>query len=378
MDRNNSFLERNTYCVLGLPFDVTNLQGAVDKVNSSLESSTPCFISTPNLNFVIATQSDTDFFDSVVESDLSVADGMPLIWVAKLLGVPITERVAGSTLFDELSKQPRDKKIKVYFFGGQEGVAQRAHQQLNDTSVGMVSCGFYDPGFVSIDQMSDVAIIEEINAAKPDFIVVALGAKKGQAWIQKNRGQLHAPVISHLGAVINFVAGGVERAPIAWQRLGLEWVWRIKQEPALWKRYLLDGTAFIVLMMTKVLPLAVYDRVLKKRTGYNRVNRFEHKPEGRDTIRLSGSFRYGQLALIKKFLSSILERKQANDGLTTVVLDVAGVEYLDGAFIATLLLFQQGLQVQDRAMVLMNVSTRIKWILFMNNVHKRFTVQKGE
>ena len=77
---------------------------------------------------------------------------MPRILVARLLGIPLKERVAGSTLFDELSKRPSKKKIKVYFFGGQEGVAEKAYRALNKTSKGMASCGFYDPGFVSIEQ----------------------------------------------------------------------------------------------------------------------------------------------------------------------------------------------------------------------------------
>ncbi|MCJ8271516.1 MAG: WecB/TagA/CpsF family glycosyltransferase, partial [Psychrosphaera sp.] len=249
--------KRDVRCVLGLVYDVTNLNAAVTTVNTSIEQDERCFLTTPNLNFVIASQSDTAFFQSVVDSDLSVADGMPLIWVAKLLDIPLPERVAGSSLFDELSKQNScPEKIKVFFFGGQDGVAEQAHRKLNESSSAMMSCGFYDPGFVSVEEMSSPDIVEQINAAAPDFIVVALGAKKGQAWIQQNKQQLNASVISHLGAVINFVAGHVERAPVFWQRCGLEWLWRIKQEPTLWRRYLFDGLAFIKLLISHVFPLA--------------------------------------------------------------------------------------------------------------------------
>tara|TARA_R110002074_G_scaffold402194_1_gene604458 strand:- start:68051 stop:69175 length:1125 start_codon:yes stop_codon:yes gene_type:complete len=368
-------IDRDSWCLLGLPFDVVDLENSVGYVEEAITDNKSCFFSTPNLNFVIATQADNDFFQSVVDSDLIVADGMPLIWVAKLLGIPLTERVAGSTLFDELSKRPREKKIKVFFFGGQEGVAEKAYRALNKTSKGMTSCGFYDPGFVSIEQMSSAAIIDEINAAKPDFVVVALGAKKGQAWIQKNRGQLNAPVISHLGAVINFVAGSVERAPMVWQRFGLEWVWRIKQEPVLWKRYLLDGFAFAGLMVTKVFPLVIYDRVLKIKSGFNSPCVIEWLGDGKDVVRLVGSFKHQELQSVKVFLSSILNGKTVELGSNNLVLDFTDVEYIDGAFIATLMLFQRALEKQGKLLTITNVSARIKRILTMNNVRKRFVLK---
>ena len=134
------FVDRDVHSILGLPFDSVSLDGAIAIVRKSIEQDASCFLSTPNLNFVIATQADDAFFQSIVDSDLSVADGMPLIWVAKLLGIPIAERVAGSTLFDELSKQKnKAEKINVFFFGGQEGIAELAHQKLNENSLGSIS-----------------------------------------------------------------------------------------------------------------------------------------------------------------------------------------------------------------------------------------------
>jgi N-acetylglucosaminyldiphosphoundecaprenol N-acetyl-beta-D-mannosaminyltransferase len=88
--------------------------------------------------------------------------------------------------------------------------------------------------------------------------VVSLGARKGQAWIERNRMRLHAPLISHLGAVVNFVAGSVTRAPRWMQQAGLEWLWRIKEEPTLWRRYAGDAVAFARLLLTQSLPLALY------------------------------------------------------------------------------------------------------------------------
>ena len=95
---------RNTWCLLGLPFDAIDMQETVKIVRQSVLERSPCFISTPNLNFLIASQSDQGFRDSVINSDLSVADGMPLIWASRLLNVPLPERVAGSGLIEHLRK----------------------------------------------------------------------------------------------------------------------------------------------------------------------------------------------------------------------------------------------------------------------------------
>jgi len=361
---------RDTWSILGLPFDVVDLNGSVALIEEAIEQNTRCFLSTPNLNFAIAAQSDTEFFNSVVESDLSVADGMPLVWVGKLLGVPIKERVAGSSLFNELSCRPRDKKIRVYFFGGQQGVAERAHTQLNETSVGMLSCGFYDPGFVSIEQMSNRDILYAINAAKPDFIVVALGAKKGQAWIQKNREYLNAPVISHLGAVINFVAGGIQRAPECWQRFGMEWLWRIKQEPSLWKRYSYDGLMFVKLLLMNVFPLAIYDRFLKHSACYSETCdiRMSQKIDGQ--VDLKGSFNALTLELVRGVFSSIIDTEKG-----PVTMDCCKLSYIDSAFIATLLIFQACLLKQGRRLEIINLPKRINTLFKLNNVWNRFNIE---
>lgn len=261
--------DRPVHCILGLPFDAVNLSEAVVRVRHAVLSRAPLFISTPNLNFLIASQTDAAFKQSVIQSDLSLADGMPILWLAKLMGIPIKERVAGSTLFEVLLNGPAapgTPPINVFFFGGPDGVAQAAAQQINATSNphggGMRCVGYASPGFGSIADMSTPAIICHINAAQPDFVVVALGAVKGQAWIQHNRAYLSAPVISHLGAVVNFVAGTVTRAPIWVQRYGLEWAWRIKEEPALWRRYWGDGRGLLKLLLCQVLPQAWHLRTL--------------------------------------------------------------------------------------------------------------------
>ena len=255
-----SDFNREVYCLAGLPFDAVDMEGAIARIRTVISSRGRCFLSTPNLNFLIASLKDPAFRDSVINSDLSVADGMPLIWMARLLGIPLRERVAGSSLFEELRRLGGEggKPISVYFFGGPDGIAEQAFNKLNEEDRGMRGVGYMCPGFGSVEDMSTQEIIDTINASNADFLVVALGARKGQAWIEHNRDRLNVPVISHLGAVVNFVAGSVNRAPQWMQRSGLEWLWRIKEESGLWKRYLYDGLALIKLFVTHILPYKLY------------------------------------------------------------------------------------------------------------------------
>lgn len=245
--------DRKVHYLLGLPFDAVTLDEAVAHIRLAIAQRSRCFISTPNLNFLITAQKNVDFRNSVVNSDLSLADGMPIVWLAKLLGIPLKERVAGSDLFDVL-RNGKGEKIKVYFFGGPPGAAVQAAAKINIEGKGMVCVGFQSPGYGSLADLSSAETIDKINQSGADFLVVALGAVKGQAWIEHNLPALHVPVVSHLGAVINFVAGSITRAPRWMQKTGLEWLWRIKEEPSLWRRYLFDGVELTKLLFVQVLP----------------------------------------------------------------------------------------------------------------------------
>lgn len=257
---------RNLCLVLGLPFDVIDLETAVCRVRSAVALRTRLFISTPNTNFVIAAMRDEAFRDSVFHSDLSLMDGMPLVWVARLMGIAIPQRVSGSDLFEALHRED-SVPISVYFFGGQPGAAATAAAKVNAAGGPMRCVGFDEAGFGSIEQMSDQETIERINASGADFLVVSLGAAKGQAWIEHNLSRLNAPVVSHLGAVVNFVAGSLSRAPVWVRAAGLEWLWRVKEEPHLWKRYVVDAWAFGRLLLTSVLPYVVRSKLFKPSIG---------------------------------------------------------------------------------------------------------------
>jgi N-acetylglucosaminyldiphosphoundecaprenol N-acetyl-beta-D-mannosaminyltransferase len=242
------------YWLLGLPFDVTTLAQFRQQIFAAVEARRSLVFATPNVSFLAQAQRDARFREDVLRTDFNSADGMPVVWLGRLLGIPFVERVAGSDLLDSLMAQPGPRPLRVFFFGGQEGAAIAASEMVNRKPGGLIAVGSYYPGYGSIEQMSSDAVIDAINRSGADLLIVALGAGKGHRWIEANRHQLNVPVISHLGAAINFIAGRLQRAPGFMQRTGFEWLWRIKEEPALFKRYARDGWFLLKQVCGFVLP----------------------------------------------------------------------------------------------------------------------------
>ena len=354
---------RNVHCVMGLPIDSMTLDEAVRHLQHARMTRSKCFFSTPNLNFLIASHKHTNFRESVCMSDLSLADGMPLVWVSKLLNIPIHERVSGSDLFERLRRQT-ESLWRVFFFGGQKGVGQEACLSIGSQTPGMVPTGYIYPGFGTTEEMSREDLLSCINHSVSDMVVVSLGAAKGQDWICRNHGQIEAPIIGHLGAVINFVAGTVRRAPQWMQRSGLEWVWRAKEESSLIRRYLHDGLAFLGLLATRVAPLMLHQA--------------KHKPQSRDLenahiawgnwdgrvrMELQGAWNNTNLESIRRAFAAV-EQEHSH-----VLLDMAKVHSIDSGFVGLLLLLEQALSDRCLTLRLTNTPKPVRKYLRLSNVH---------
>lgn len=324
--------ERDVHCVLGVPFDAVSMEGALQRIERAVLQRSPCFLSTPNLNFLVGSDRDATLRHSIIDSDLSVVDGMPVLWLARLLGMPFPERVAGSDMFEQLRRRT-GRPMTVYFFGGEQGVAEAAARQINSGPGGLVCVGYQSPGFGTVDELSSEAILQRINDSRADFLVVALGAAKGQAWIDRNRGRLEIPVVAHLGAVINFTAGTVRRAPVWMQRAGLEWLWRTLREHGLWRRYLADGTAFARLLLTRVVPLFVLLRLRGRRPAQPQPPAIDREDDGEVvTLRLRGDCGGDNLAPIRAAFRGVASTRRS------LRLDLAGVVSIDSSFLGLLLL----------------------------------------
>ena len=190
----------------------------------------------------------------LLQSDLCPPDGEPIIWIARLLGLPIKRRVAGADIFEALKIRSSAIPLKIFLFGGTEPIAKEAAKRINSEEFGVKCVGWLCPGFGGLHSLSKDSFFDQINASGADFIVAALGARNGQMWLLRNHDRLHIPIRAHLGATLNFVAGSVRRAPIIFRRLGIEWLWRIKEEPSFSTDIGMMAAHFFVCSRVRILP----------------------------------------------------------------------------------------------------------------------------
>jgi len=241
--------QRDVYCLFGLPIDNLSMAEAKALIRQKAKQGGASVLSTVNVNWMVLSFTNPEFRNAILNSDIVTLDGNPLLWLAKLFGFPMKELVSGSTLMQELQQdKTAEKPLTIFLFGGEEDVARQAMENINRDPGGLHAVGALNPGFGTVEEMSSDDIIAAINKTEPDILLVALGAEKGTQWIEHNRHRLNAGIISHLGAAINFLAGTVQRAPDLVRRYGLEWVWRILQEPKLFSRYLFDGLAILQML----------------------------------------------------------------------------------------------------------------------------------
>jgi N-acetylglucosaminyldiphosphoundecaprenol N-acetyl-beta-D-mannosaminyltransferase len=355
--------DRDVYCIGGLPFDAIDLSKTMDRLRDAKHAKKSCFLTTPNLNFLALSQQDADFRNSVLYSDIVIADGAPIVWIAKLLGIPIRERVAGSTLFEALGKEWR-RKLTVYFFGGPMGVAAEASKHINDKSTGLACVGYHSPGFGTLDEMSESSIIDNINLSNADFLVVALGAKKGQAWIVKNLHKIKTPLVSHLGAVINFEARRLKRAPVSLQKIGLEWAWRIKEEPHLWRRYWNDGRFLLLFLFTKVFPQMLWLKFNLRRLV--KVSQKSTVVLDNDGASVKLIFSGVVLDPVSQDIRSLLRESSMQN--KNVLLDLTEAEYLSFGVSGLLLLLKKQLNQQGFQMKIVGLGPSMRKLLDWNGL----------
>ena len=355
--------DRDVWCLAGIPVDVTDINGAVGAIDSAVRTGEPLSFVTPNVNWLVRASQNPAARREILNANLSLIDGAPLVKLARILGVPAASRVAGSDVFEALQRRPDfvGRKIRVFFFGGRDGAADAAVERLNAAGGGIEAVGSLNPGFGDVESMSAPTILDAINDAEADFVVVALGAAKGQAWIDANRDKLNAPVIAHLGAVVDFAAGSIKRAPKAFQKFGLEWLWRIKEERSLWRRYFDDGKAFLGILFSGVIPQ------LRQRSDKadlkSDVSLVEYAEQ--TTIKFSGYFGKDNLAEVRKVF------RQAASLQTDVILDFGDLDEFDLSFLGLILMLEKALTAKKCELSVRGIAKTHRKVLKANNMNYR-------
>lgn len=233
--------------ILGVRIDKVDLKSAVSKVVSLLEKGSPASVFTPNSEIIYLAKDDEKFKKILNSSDLNTADGIGVVYASKILKNPVCERVAGFDLAKSLLPIMNEKKLKLFLFGGKEGVAKKAKEEILKDYPDICICGVENGYFDSSDK-----IIENINNASPDFVFVCLGAPKQEKWIYENKDNLNAKVLMGIGGSLDVFAKEAKRAPQIFIKLNIEWLYRLLKNPSRFKRMLaLPKFAFEVIKRRK-------------------------------------------------------------------------------------------------------------------------------
>ena len=228
---------------MGLDFDLASMDAAVDRCLAWCEGPRASHtVITANAAVLCMMKNDVALADACRAGDLVLADGMSVVWALQAAGEPVPERVAGVDLMQRLLEAGARRGLRVYFLGARREVVEKLARDCAERWPGLVVAGFRDGYFGPADHE---AVVEQVRAARPDVLFVGMPTPFKETWCQKHRDRLDVPVIMGVGGSFDVLAGHVRRAPVALQRVGMEWSWRLLMEPRkMWRRYLQTNTAF--------------------------------------------------------------------------------------------------------------------------------------
>lgn len=212
--------------VLGVSFDDLTMDEAVEIALGFMQERRACYACTPNPEIVMAAKGDAALRAALSGAELVLADGVGITKAAAMLGTPLKSRVPGIDFASNVISRLAEREGSVYLLGAKPLVAEAAAEKLTQTYPGIVIAGTNDGYFTD-----DAPVIEKINAASPDFLMVCLGSPKQELWMSANAGRLSCGLMAGLGGSLDVLAGNVQRAPETWRRLGLEWLYRVIKEP---------------------------------------------------------------------------------------------------------------------------------------------------
>jgi len=205
-----------------------------------------------NPHSLVEARNDPVFQKALAGADILLPDGAGIVVAAKMLGLDLRERVAGSDFFSELSRQAEKRGgLRYFFVGSTNEVLEKITSRLKNDFPNIVVCGAYSPPYKeAFDNNDNKEIIDRVNRAKPDVLWVGMTAPKQEKWIYNNRDRLEVPLIAAIGAVFDFYAGTKKRAPEWVCRIGLEWLPRLLREPKrLFKRNFVSSPLFLMLVL---------------------------------------------------------------------------------------------------------------------------------
>ncbi|MGF7231327.1 WecB/TagA/CpsF family glycosyltransferase [Arachidicoccus sp.] len=229
--------------ILDCPVHSLTMQQTLNIIKDAIEQKTQMHHVVVNAAKLVHMRKDEELRSSVLACDIINADGQSVVWAAKILGEHLPERVSGIDLMNNLVECAYQKSYKIFFLGAKEEVVKKVTevyiQKYNPDIIAGYRNGYFNP-----DEAADIA--SQIAASKADILFVAITSPKKEIFLNKYKGIINTPFIMGVGGSFDVVAGYVKRAPLWMQKRGLEWLFRVIQEPRrMWKRYLVTNTLFI-------------------------------------------------------------------------------------------------------------------------------------
>lgn len=232
--------------LLGLPIVPWHYYEVIHVIDWLVRRGRPSYFITANLHYARLSAKIEALQAVNARAAFIVADGMPLVWMSSLLGRPLPERITGADLVWSICELAASKGYRVFLLGGAPGVAEMAGQRLKERFPGLVIAGVAAPKLETMSADDEARLVAQIRQSHADILLAAFGQPKGELWLGKHIAGLGVPVAVQIGAAFDFAAGRVRRAPRIVQRLGLEWAYRVLQEPRrLFPRYFADGWFFL-------------------------------------------------------------------------------------------------------------------------------------
>ena len=237
----------STVDVLGVQLALTDYEQTVDWINAMVNARQQGYLCACNVHTVMASREDPELASALGRASLNVPDGLPLVWAINALGHPLEDRVYGPELMVRACARAVDAGHRFYLYGGRnQGALVQLALNLRQRFPGVKIVGGYSPPHRPLTEEEQAAIAAEINHARADVVWVGIGVPKQEKWMAAMRPMLEAPVLIGVGAAFDFHAGLVPQAPSVLQEAGLEWAYRLAQEPRrLWRRYLRYNPMFV-------------------------------------------------------------------------------------------------------------------------------------
>lgn len=233
--------------VLGCPVDKMTLEECIAHFAHVIQAKSRCHIVVVNAAKVVKARHDHELHEVIQNADLVGADGVPIVWASRLLGDPLPGRVNGTDLMERLFIESAQQGWRLYLLGARQAVIDKAVEKLQQQMPQIQIVGFRNGYFDSIEKEHQV--VQEINAARPDVLLLGFGTPMKEKWVKRHKAALNVPIIHGVGGSFDIVGEFTRRAPKWMQKSGLEWLYRLIQEPKrMWKRYLVTNSLFIWLV----------------------------------------------------------------------------------------------------------------------------------